>query len=424
MGYIATLIYLVLIFVRPQEYVEAIKGWPVQDVAAILCIVSVFLDGSLSLDKLKRSPLNWLLLAFWLWISITWLFNGWVGGIPSVFLRFTPVVVTFFLIVVTVDTFAKLRGLAWLLVCMALFLAIQAIVQYHTGEGLGGVSAMQAHGLGADDETVMRVRGVGLYGDPNDMAINMVPFAALLLPAFHRRFMSRTWVTGILALIPLTVGIVFTLSRGGMLALLAIGWFYMYRRVGKLLSIVGAVLLLLVILAAPRVGEISTQEDSARARLDHWAYGLQLLRENPVFGVGKGAFTENYYRTAHNSFVLILAEAGLIGAMLWVAMFIAAFREIYLTRKEPRAPPWLDPALNAFEAALIGWLVCAMFLSQTYKFTSFIIMGCIIATLNVMKREGYEVKHPWTNRMSLLTLAVTVVGTILMHLAVKVLWQL
>lgn len=424
MGYFFTLVFIAILFMRPQDYIEALRGWPLQDVAAILCLISIFLDGSVTMEKLKRSPTNWLIIAFWIWISLTWLFNGWAGGISYTFIRFSSVAITFFLIVLTVDTYSRLRGLAWTLVAMALFLAIQAIMQYHTGSGLGGVEALQASSLGGETDTIARVRGVGLYADPNDMAINMVPFAAMLLPAFHRNFMSRTWVTGIICLIPLTLGIVFTVSRGAMLGLLAIGWLYMYRRVGKVFSLVGAGVLLLAILAAPRMGAINTQEDSARARLDHWAYGLQLLRANPATGVGKGAFTEDYDKTAHNSFILIVAEGGMIGGMLWVAMFIAAFREIRLTRKEPRAPPWLDPALNSIEAALVGWLVCASFLSQTYKFTSFILMAMVVAVLNALKSEGYDVRHPWTNRTSLLTLAVTVGAVIFMHLAVKVLWNL
>lgn len=420
MSYFFTILYIMMIFIRPQEYVEAIKGWPLQYVAAILCIASIFLEGAFSFEKLKRSPAVWLLVVFWLWISATWVFNGWAGGLWFNFLNFMPVALTFFLIILTVDSFSKLRIMAWVLVSMALFLAIQAIIQYNTGQGLGGVTALQTN----YDAGMVRVRGVGLYADPNDMAINMVPFAALLLPAFHRNFMSRSWVPGILALIPLAVGIAFTTSRGAFLGLLAVGWFYMYKRVGKTLSLVGAGLLLLVILAAPRMGELNTQEDSARARLDHWSYGLALLRQNPVAGVGMGGFTEDYYRTAHNSFILVIAECGLVGGLLWVAIFLAAYRDIRLTRVLSRAPPWLDPALNALQGAIIGWLVCAMFLSQTYKFTSFILVAMVVAVLNALAKEGYEVRHPWTARMSMATLGVTIGGIIFMHIALKVLWAL
>jgi O-antigen ligase len=219
-------------------------------------------------------------------------------------------------------------------------------------------------------------------------------------------------------------GVAFTRCRGGILGLAAVGWYYFYRRVGILGSTVPVVIMASFLLAIPRMGQLSTKEGSARSRLEHWSYGLELLKANPVFGVGYGRFTENYSHTAHNSFVLIAAEAGFLGAMTWVALFFCAFRDIRFLRHSPRAPPWLDTFLDALTAALLGWLVSGYFLSQTYKPMPYLLMAILVAGMNVLAREGVEVRHPWGARQMLLTFAVTMGAVMFVYISTRVLWML
>src|SRR3546814_14583581 len=45
-----------------------------------------------------------------------------------------------------------------------------------------------------------------------------------------------------------------------------------------------------------------------------------MFRANPGFGVCVGNFTDHTRLTAHNSFVLVLAETGIVGYTVWLAM--------------------------------------------------------------------------------------------------------
>src|SRR6185503_3560738 len=67
---------------------------------------------------------------------------------------------------------------------------------------------------------------------------------------------------------------------------------------------------------------------STEERYEAWATGIQMFRDSPLFGVGNGQFVEHHYLTAHNSYVLALAELGLVGMFLWGAV-------LYLTVKIP-----------------------------------------------------------------------------------------
>lgn len=423
MGYFLTLLYVAMIFLRPQEFITDMQGWPIIDVLAALSVAAVFLEGSFQADKFRRSVLNKLVLTFWGCLILSQIANLWFGGAVNTIQIFGKVIVVYFLIVLTVDTWPKVRLFTWMLVWMALFLAANSVYMYYTGAGLVGGEALMRNDM-SGETAVLQARGIGIFADPNDMALNMVPMVAFLLPTFHRHFLSRSWLPGVILLVPMVAGIAYTRSRGGILGLAAVSWFYLQKRVGTLAGVFGLLLVLSFLMAIPRMGEISTQETSARSRLDHWSYGLDLFKSNPLFGVGMGRFTERYHHTAHNSFILVIAEAGFLGGFVWVAMFWAAFRDIDALRRDERAPPSLESALDAIQGALMGWLVCAFFLSQAYKFLSFLILGLLVAVMNAMAREGISVASGWRGRDTFITGAVTAGGIVFMHLALRVLWHL
>lgn len=417
MAFFLTLLYVAFIFLRPQEWIEDIKGWPILDVMAVASISWAFLEGEFSADKWRRSPINRMVLGLWGALVLSHLAHLSFWGMRLAIQEFAKVAIVYFLIIFTVHTFPRLKAFTWTLVAMATFLALQSVLQYY-GEGIVGVDVLRR------TETIIQTRGIGIFQDPNDLALNIVCFVPFVLPSFHKYFLSRTWFTGMLFLIPMVTGIVFTRSRGGILGLAGVLWFYFYKRVGPLLSIGALAILLSIVMALPRMESVSPTQGTARTRMEHWAYGFDLFKGNPLFGVGMGMFTENYSHTAHNSFILVLAEAGFVGAFFWVALFLAGFRELFLLGRLPQAPPWLEPLLNSLTGALVGWQICGFFLSQTYKFTSFILLALVVATMNVLSREGYVVEHPWGMRMMIWSFLGTVGAIIFMHLALMILWRM
>lgn len=417
MGFFLTLLYVVIIFIRPQEFVEAMKAWPILDVMAVLCVSALFLEGGFTAEIWKRSPLNQLMLWFWAALILSHLtaFSFW--GARLAFTVFAKVEIVYFLIIFSITTFRRLKVFTWFMVLMGAFLAMQSMWQYYTGVGLVGGTALQRGEL-------MQARGIGIFQDPNDLALNIVCFIPFVLPHFHKYLLSRSWLPGVLLLIPMATGVIYTRSRGGILGLAAVFWYYFHRRVGMVLSIGVLLFMLSVVATLPRFGSTSVDDASTRTRMEHWAEGLDMFKQKPIFGIGIRQFVEFHGQTAHNSFILALAEAGFVGAFFWLALFLQGFRELFLLGKLPNAPPWLEPQLSGLTGALIGWQVCAFFLSQTYNFTSFILLALVVSTLNVLHNEGYNVRHPWSSRMTLFTLGVTVAAVVGMHILLRVLWGL
>ena len=415
MSFFFTIVCILLIMVRPQEFIEAIKGWPLMDIAAGLSLVFAFLENRLTAFNLNRSATNKIVAIFWIWTAITQMANGWLGGGWYYFMRFAELGVVYYLVVINVDTLPRIKFFLWIVILSTLSLAMQAIIQFYTGEGLAGAEALNRG-------EVMQARGIGIFSDPNDLALAIVIWVPFLLPFVHRGLLSRTMWSGILVLIPVLTGLVFTRSRGGILGLGAVFWFYFYRRVGLVVSVVPLVLLFAVFMSIPRMNQIDAKEASARARLDHWSAGMDMFKQSPVVGVGRGNFTDHHYRTAHNSFILVLAETGAVGAILWIMMFFSAARDLWFASRDPRAPPEIEALITGVTGALLGWQVCAFFLSHSFKYEGYLLVALCVSVLRAMDNMGIYVDNPFTMKHASWCAAFTMVFTVGFYFMVRVLW--
>ncbi len=122
-----------------------------------------------------------------------------------------------------------------------------------------------------------------------------------------------------------------------------------------------------------RLGTSATAElilDDPDRRLTIWYAGLQAWRESPILGTGAGTFAIavepllSKMHSAHNVFVGLLLEGGVIGLSLFLSMLIAvASRARWFPRADRRLwgflfVCWLGPAmLMSWEYAKSGWML-------------------------------------------------------------------
>ncbi len=149
----------------------------------------------------------------------------------------------------------------------------------------------------------------------------------------------------------------------------------MRRRVALPLAATGMGLLVLVSvlfigpegrhLADARLKETVVQQVSLPFRLNVWRDTLPMIRDFPLFGIGLDAFEDLYphYQSppwvparvtaAHNDYLQLAAEAGLVGSALMCWFFVAAGRRLYrgFGRLAPSAKP-LSAALFAAAAVV------------------------------------------------------------------------
>jgi O-antigen ligase len=135
-----------------------------------------------------------------------------------------------------------------------------------------------------------------------------------------------------------------------------------------------------LVLLGGRGGEEAAS--STAERLDCWAEALAMWRSHPLFGVGLGRFGEYHYMTAHNSYLLTLAELGLPGMLLFTALlWLSAKIPIAVLRTFPAGSAGYEGAAVARRwslallAAFAGLAVGIFFLSFAYHYVLWIYLG-------------------------------------------------
>jgi len=381
------LIYIVLVIVRPQEYpgIEELQ-LPILPIALLLALVAWGISGRKSFAE----PQYPLLLAFLGVVMFSEVANGWAGGAIQQFASFAPAVVAFVILSNTAITQKKLIVTMAVFILCSCVLAIHGVEQAKAGIGWTGMPLVQDG----------RIQYVGIFSDPNDLGLLFVavlPMALYLSTRGGLLGLARLFWLAVAAL--LLYAIYLTNSRGALLAVAFMVGVWLWMRRGIITAaVIGGVGLLGMTMLPSRLQELDASESSAAGRIDAWYEGFQMFLGQPLFGVGANNFVEHNYLTAHNSFVLALAETGFIGFAVWFTFVLYCFRMMLtIYRHEPpledRAAEisWrTERALAAtMFVALCGFFAAAFFLSRTY-----VIILYLIAALAVAEYSGARQRFP------------------------------
>jgi len=182
--------------------------------------------------------------------------------------------------------------------------------------------------------------------DPNDLAMTLalaVPMAWYLSSTFQRP-LFRLLCRGYLPVGLLALGL--TGSRGGMItavvALMIVPLSMTKLTPGRLIAAIATLALtgaLAVTYVPQKVVERLAKTQSEvedvdfGGRFKFWVAGLDVFRAKPLMGYGPGGFIRAIYPilgqsslVAHNSYISVLVEEGLIGFLFYALMLLAAVR--------------------------------------------------------------------------------------------------
>lgn len=426
--FLLMLLYIALLIIRPQDYPVLVEspGPPLQ----ALALVAAAGMWVVSTRKSFAAPQYLLIAVFLVVAMISKVTNGWLGGALYVFAAFAPTVMTFVILANAMDTRARMETVMALLTICASVLALHGVEQAITGIGWTGEGLSQG----------TRIQYVGIFNDPNDLGLLFV----MCLPmAFY--LSGRGGLLGLrrvfwLALAGLLVyGCYLTNSRGTMLALLALLAVYTWKKYGVLAAGTLASVALAGLMALPsRMQELDVSEESAMGRVEAWYEGIQMFMSHPLFGIGAGGYSDMYNLTAHNSFVLVLAEMGFVGFTIFLAMVVYCFRMTLVPMRlgdemiddVPMDVPD-DVALEQWRAdraltfslllSLSGFFTSAFFLSRSYVVILYVLVALVVANYTRLRRE-YPSLPVFSLEKDMLRLpAYGVAGVIAIYVMVKVL---
>lgn len=294
-----------------------------------------------------------------------------VESISYFFERFLPISVIFLLILQCVRDDRD----------VALLLRIIAICIF------GVIAAAIFNTLYSEDLTASagRLTGGQLLGNANDLAslicIGMPLYLAFLLNTSAHKWRSFFWQMPVLVVF--FTGLWMSQSRGAMISL-GVATFVSFIFKGKLrMRNLAFASVLLVILALAYQGFQRDSGEMSASSESRWNYviaGWNMVKSNPLFGVGIGnyplvyeQYTPNFLewgeRTAHSSWVLVASEAGPLSFILFLLLNFYVLKQSFMSRAK-------FPQLSM---ALIAYLVAFSFLSHTYLFIPYILYALIIA---------------------------------------------
>ena len=335
-----------------------------------------------------RALLNVLALT-WVWVLLSLSWAQQVRGGPVV--GWTSGLLLFVVVATSVASASRLRVVA---------LGFVGGAAVSTALGLAGT--WLGAGSGLWNVTHFEGRLMGGTGDPNFLAAGIVPALVLAggLLSGERRPWARWSLGATMAL--LAVGLVATESRGGVIAAAVVAvlapFFLPGRRVQATVFVAFAVSVAAAwMVASPGAwSRISSLSDQGNGRSDIWRVALRMTADHPVGGVGLGDFrvrAGDYVRRpgtlrfveliaerpheAHNTYLEILAETGVVGLALFLSIALGALRAAWRAGRSLAAAgqPVTATLARATLLAQVGMLVAVFFISAGEDARLWLLLG-------------------------------------------------
>ncbi len=405
--------YLLLIavtFLHPIEaFAPELQEYRLAMVLSLVVLAFAVVETLRTGEMAARGRHLVLLGSFMGAIALSQVMTGWSGGAISALITFSASALPFIVTVLIVTNMRRLRITCGVFVLCMVILSVAGIGAYHTGfmqqslvvadHGVGkddNLDNVPADVIPADDDSgarLWRIHSMGFLSDPNDFSQALIMALPMLMAAWLRRRpfrnLVRIWVPCAL----LIYACYLTHSRGAILGLGVVVLFGLMRKLGRVRAglLLGMFALVAVVVGFTGGRGFSSGEESAGGRIAAWSEGLEMLRSNPLFGVGFGNFTENFYYTAHNSFVLCFAELGLVGYFFWIGMLVLVLKQ--LVEAARRAPEDSEERRWAIllRLSLLGFLTCALFLSRTYQPTLYVLLALCISSWHCAEKTWIDI---------------------------------
>jgi hypothetical protein len=384
---LATL-FLILYYVRPHEWLEWMASvQPITKVLAVGLAVVLYQVGRRVhwhprrfLGEFLRTPLDWILLAFTLWVlhaAADW---------KATWSLFYPSLGYYVLVQHALSTVRRIESFLWVWLGLLLFIATMAVLSEYnvdTFNSLGYTQGMYKGRL---------TLNLSIFNNPNALGHSV----AMILPMIFFLGIWHRFLLGMELSLPLYIMPVWCLLRteskgafvssaAGLLTTQACG---RPRWVQIALLLVTYALGMSALMLLPRMNQLgSVRGDRAvQGRLLSWNFGWESFKTLPK-GLGYGEFinrapvyVEGKYRMrkpAHSSYVEVGAELGKSGLFLWLGILYYSLKSLLRSRGRNDQEERIRRLLVCL---VVIYMVSSWLTNISYR-GSFFIQTAVIAAL-------------------------------------------
>ena len=385
-------IYLFLEYIRPQSLYPVLDILPWTQISLLMVAATIPNDKSI---KWVSSTGNFLILLFLFIVLLSAVFAfrpsvAWDKiDIPILW------VIVYFLIITVVNTEKRF------FVFVLLFLLVNF--------------KMSQHGFFSFARSGFSYTGWGVTGSPGwfrdsgDFGIAMTVFFPLAFAfAFALKEYWGRYKRWFFYFLPITgmVTIVATSSRGAQLGMVAIGIWFLLKSGKGIKAMMGIIIVSLAVYALlpeRMLEEYQTAGDdkTSQARLEHWEFGMEVVRDKPVLGVGYhnwldycnfinpyGLGIKSHCQLLHNTYIEAAAEIGVTGLVVYVWLALYVFRLNARTRVNARQSgnKFILYMAHGLDGGLVGYLVSTIFFSELF-YPDFWVQFAMTAALHEVAKK-------------------------------------
>ncbi len=435
MTFFASLALVVVLVIRPQEIWPALEALRLLDVCTGLVVLGLLVELALGKHKYVYSPQLPLVGAF---IVVGYFVTALaLGTSRALTLGTNDVAIPAVFMVAVVygsSTLVRLRAMIWTLLLLAAFVAAVAVHQGSVGPVCIEQTADASGALEPDLDKVdgricglpsdcrqegdngaewacerlrlfknisihRRVRWRGQLNDPNELSVFLGGAIPLLfavgLPLRNAASRRGPGLQRLLAIVAVAMvalalyAVILTQSRGGQIVIVTVLMCMFISRFGKKGVAVALLAALPVLLLGGR--EDADAQDSAMERLELLTEGVSLVIAHPLRGVGLDQFPDQVHSpshlTAHNSYLLAVAETGFPGFFCWSGIVWTSLKIPITAIRKATLSPEIRAIATSLLVSFIGIAVGIFFLSFTYKQLLFVWFG-LAGALYIIVREA------------------------------------
>lgn len=381
MDFASLTLFLILYYIRPQEWIAAIQ--PLKPVTLIMAfaIISILMrPRGFTLKELFKTPHDWMMLFYCLWIVI---------AAPDKMDTFKSVYTLYLFYAVTVLALSNLdrvrRFMTWWAVMIFVLAGLAVLSEY-------GFDPTYSYDITHGIMQHRLVFNTSLYNNPNALGHSIVPVLVML----YFLFIWKRPIFVRIGAIPLFVVPVYciylTVSKGAFVsgfATLVAALSFGRPKVVQILILVGAMTVGWGALKSlPRMQEIqkSRTDDAIQGRISAFKFGLHKLKTD-FTGVGKDRFVPTMfretkiYKAAHSSYVQIGCELGKVGLFLFLGNLYCALRTLVSAKTRNTDEERVRRILFSM---IISYMVSSWMVDFAYRANYFMFCGAIAAFHRMM----------------------------------------
>ena len=372
--------------------------------AIILWLIKKIIDRD---GRFLSTPINILLFLLVLFSLFSMVNSAKISSSLGGIQKLLKGILLFFIVVETVNDRSRLRRIIWAALLGLTLVSVDGVFQYLTGRDFirGYVIGVGFRYPGEAD--LLRVNAS--MHNPNDLSsylTTVIPLVVSLALYYFkgkmRLLLGLVWLIAFFCMFQ-------TYARGAILAFTIVMVLFSIIKKDKRLAVVLFTMFLILPFLLPRsvmkwsVTHLNPYEFFVEegGRRWHWQAAINMIKTHPFLGIGTNTFSINYERYkiaadpmtgwyAHNAYLHVAAEIGIIGLIIFIAMIIAAIRNWWINYKRINTLELEAISLGIF-GAFIGYLTAGI-LESNLQYSNLAVLfwamlGLIIAVSRLEQLE-------------------------------------